>query len=238
MITYFQSPSLLYYMTWITMGLTYFVVGGVMYLSIESGEFGRAVPNRFHPSQKMGREILLSLQTSFIMALYAPILWYLYKETTLTKIYLDIGDHGWLYFAGSIALMLLVQDVLFFLLHVIMHIRWVYPWTHKAHHQFMEPTPFGGFSFHFMEAALLISLFVVPPLLFPLHPAAIFIVQIFSIVWLVWLHSGREFSWLRPRHLDVFFSSTHHNIHHQNFKKNFGLYLSIWDKLIRAEAKS
>jgi len=50
-------------------------------------------------------------------------------------------------------------------------------------------------------------------------------------------HSGVELhhkAWVDGP-LDVFTTITHHDMHHQNFKGNFGLYFTWWDRIMGTE---
>jgi sterol desaturase/sphingolipid hydroxylase (fatty acid hydroxylase superfamily) len=47
--------------------------------------------------------------------------------------------------------------------------------------------------------------------------------------------SGVPKNWVRIPLLKYKTASTHHNLHHEKFKGNYGLYFTFWDKWMKTE---
>lgn len=73
--------------------------------------------------------------------------------------------------------------------------------------------------------------------LMPLHEIVIFLFLALMIIRNAMGHSGIEFhhhQWTDGP-MDALTSVTHHDMHHQNFKGNFGLYFTWWDRWMGTE---
>lgn len=71
----------------------------------------------------------------------------------------------------------------------------------------------------------------------PLHSAVIFGFLGVMIVRNAMGHSGIEFHHRRwvDTPLDIFTTTTHHDMHHQKFSGNYGLYFTWWDRWMGTE---
>ncbi|MBV9995801.1 MAG: sterol desaturase family protein [Caulobacteraceae bacterium] len=196
--------------------------------------------NRDPPRPKLvAQEIRLSLLSSWIYALPAVFVfevWWLFGGT---KIYLDVGQYGWPWFIASGFVYLAIQDAYYYWLHRLMHHRALFKWTHAAHHRSRQPTPFASFAFAWPEAAL--NAWLTPALMFviPIHPIVLAGLLTVMTVSAVLNHCGWE---LLPDRLvrgpvgKWLISATHHNVHHLDFTKNYGLYFRVWDRLMGTES--
>lgn len=73
--------------------------------------------------------------------------------------------------------------------------------------------------------------------LIPLHPVALFVFLSIMIIRNAMGHSGVEFhpiGWVDSP-LDALTTVTHHDLHHQKFHGNFGLYFTWWDRWMGTE---
>ncbi|MBK7938035.1 MAG: sterol desaturase family protein [Lewinellaceae bacterium] len=151
-----------------------------------------------------------------------------------TLFYSDIDQYGWWWLAASIPLTLLVHDAYFYWIHRLMHLPGLYRRIHLVHHKSVNPSPWAAYAFHPLEAVLEAG--IIPLLLFamPLHPVSFWAFITLMLMFNVYGHLGYElFSrktydhpigrWLN--------SSVHHNMHHEKFYGNYGLYFTIWDRL-------
>jgi sterol desaturase/sphingolipid hydroxylase (fatty acid hydroxylase superfamily) len=117
-----------------------------------------------------------------------------------------------------------------------MHIPSVFRIVHKTHHESLHPTVFTSFCFHPLEAVLQFLFFPLLILLLPIHYGVLFgVLMIFTVSALI-NHSGVEI-FKRPFVLKHIIGSSHHELHHQEFKTNFGLHFTWWDKLMKTESK-
>ncbi|MFZ6012980.1 MAG: sterol desaturase family protein [Bacteroidota bacterium] len=116
-----------------------------------------------------------------------------------------------------------------------MHRRPIFNIVHRVHHLSTNPSPWAAMAFHPLEAVFEAGIIVIVPLLFPVHPLAIGLFLLFMMIYNVYGHLGYELypkgfsrSWL-GRWINT---SVNHNLHHQYFKGNYGLYFLFWDKIM------
>jgi lathosterol oxidase len=154
------------------------------------------------------------------------------------QIYPHVTDRGWVYFFASLVLAIVAQDAYFYWTHRAMHHPALFRWFHRRHHRSVRPTPWAAYSFDLPEAvvqALFLPLYLAAV---PMHGAAIFLFLIHMIVRNVMGHSGYE---LMPRSLGRsrawgwLNSVTHHDLHHETFRWNYGLYFTWWDRWMGTE---
>lgn len=157
------------------------------------------------------------------------------------KIYTDVSQHGWIYFALTTFFLFVVDDTYFYWMHRLMHTDLLYKRVHKVHHESLDTTPFTSFSFHPFEAILeqgTLLFVVLFSMLTPVHFASVIIWQMGNMLLNVVGHLGYEIypkwlldapvlKWLAP--------TTHHNLHHMRFRGNYGLYFRWWDKIMGTE---
>jgi len=152
-----------------------------------------------------------------------------------TTIYTDINKHGMLYFWLVFPLMLIVHDAYFYWAHRLMHHPKLFSFFHVLHHRSTNPSPWAAFSFQPTEAFIESGIVYVFAFTFPLHFLHLFFFLIFMTIYNVYGHLGFE---LFPRgankhwFLKWFNTSVNHNMHHQYFKGNYGLYFTWWDRMM------
>ena len=184
---------------------------------------------------QIAREIAHSLRSIAIFGLVTGAVVYA-AMGGWTRLYLDVDRYGWGWFLGSIAVMIVVHDTYFYWTHRAMHHPRLYRWLHHTHHRSTSPTPWAAYAFSPGEA--LIQAGIGPLIVFtiPVHPAAFGIFMIWQISFNVFGHCGYEIfprSFLASRAGWVLNSITHHSLHHEKFRANFGLYFNVWDRLMK-----
>jgi lathosterol oxidase len=216
----------------------YLAIAGTSYLVFwkwKKEDFKFLRIQKTDPSRKkISNEIKWSFSTFIIFAFIGANLRFAHLNG-LTRIYDNISDYGIAYYIFSIIAMLIIHDTYFYWAHRFMHLKPVFKYIHKIHHESTNPTPLAAFSFHPLEA--LIEALVVPmiALIMPVHMSAVFIFLVCMTIMNAMGHLGFE---LYPqgftRHsIGKFFNtSTHHNIHHKYFNSNYGLYWNYWDMLM------
>ncbi len=179
-------------------------------------------------------ELLYSLSTLFVTALWGAVLFWIYKQGFL-RIYTEInGAAGYAYMVFTIFISMVIHDAYFYLAHRLMHTRKLFHYVHAVHHKSMNPTPFASFSFHPIEAFFEVFFLLPLLLILPMHPYAIFIFLFLTFFFNVAGHLGHELNpagmwekwwgrWLT--------TPTHHNLHHQLFNCNYALYYRHWDRM-------
>ena len=188
---------------------------------------------------QLRRELLYSAISLAIFCVTGFMVFLLYQNH-LSSIYLDLSNRSILYFFFSIMLMTLFHDMYFYWTHRLLHLPGWYQKVHRIHHQSSNPSPFTSLAFHPVESviqALVLPLMVV---IIPLHPFAIFIFLIYMVYKNVRGHAGYEFTTADQRKHkwnQVHSYSIHHNLHHSHGTGNYGLYFTIWDRVMRTFRK-
>ncbi len=183
------------------------------------------------------REILASLRSALIFSLMGAMVMVAERQGWMT-IYKGFDRAGPLYLVPSLAGMLVVHDAYFYWTHRAMHHRRLFALFHRTHHLSRTPTPWAAYSFAVPEA-IVQGAFVPLFLLFvPLHALSLFAFGTIQIVRNVMGHAGAE---LHPaafgpgRWLGWNNTTTHHDLHHESGRYNYGLYFRWWDKLMGTE---
>ncbi len=209
------------------------ILFGLFYVWKRRAWLSRKIQARFPTAADVRREIGYSALTSVIFAALALVC----LKTPLrawTKFYTEVDQYGWLYLIASIGLLLLLHDTYFYWMHRLLHHPRLYRRVHVVHHKSVNPSPWAAYAFHPVEA--LLEGGIIPLMLFlvPVHPISFFAIITLMLWFNVYGHLGYELfslgTYTHPlgRWLN---SSVHHNLHHEKFKGNYGLYFSIWDRL-------
>jgi sterol desaturase/sphingolipid hydroxylase (fatty acid hydroxylase superfamily) len=180
------------------------------------------------------REIRLSLVSCLIFALLGTILWRMFRAGE-TSVYLKFTDYPLWYLPVSFLLCLLIHDTYFYWTHRLMHTRALFKYTHAGHHRSMTPTPWAIYAFQPAEAVIQYLGIMGLVIFLPLHPVVFFAFLFYDTQVNTAGHCGYEIvprwivqsSWYRG-----FNTVTHHDAHHTDFGKNFGLFFNVWDRLM------
>ncbi len=178
--------------------------------------------------------------SSLIFAMLTVGSYYLFQSGQ-TKIYSDIAEHSLFYFGFSIVLVLVLYETYYYWLHRWMHKPRIFKIVHKVHHDSIHTSVFTSFSFHPLEAILQFIFLPLLILVIPIHYYALGIVLMLMTVSAVINHAGVELlsrKFLKGRIGRWLIGSTHHDLHHREFKNNYGLYLTCWDRWMKTESKN
>ena len=180
------------------------------------------------------REVSCSLRSIGIFGMVAVGIVYA-ASVGRTKLYFDIGQSGWAWFWLSIVIMIVVHDTYFYWSHRLLHHPRLYRSFHHTHHISTSPSPWAAYAFSPVEA--MIQAGIGPLILFtiPVHPAAFAVFMIWQISFNVFGHCGYEIfpNWFLRSRLGILFNSvTHHTLHHEKYRANFGLYFNVWDRMM------
>ena len=197
------------------------------------------IQQKFPKNKDIVREIGYSLLTMFLFSVIGIGIYFL-RKYGYTQIYTEVEKFGWGYLALSLVLSIFCHDTYFYWTHRMMHHPKLFPYFHKVHHLSHNPTPWAAFAFHPLEAVVEAGVLVFMVILIPMHPVTLFLFLIFMVIMNVIGHTGYE---IFPKHfLKTWFGSwqntpTHHNMHHQLGKGNYGLYFNLWDKWMNTNFK-
>jgi sterol desaturase/sphingolipid hydroxylase (fatty acid hydroxylase superfamily) len=183
------------------------------------------------------REILASLRSAAIFATLGTGIFVALQQGWVT-IYKDFSVAGPFYLVLSLAVMLVAHDTWFYWTHRAMHHPRLFRLFHRHHHLSHTPTPWAAYSFSIPEAIVqgaFVPLFVA---IMPMHGLGLFAFGTIQIVRNVMGHAGTELhpTAFGPGHwLGWNNTTTHHDLHHQTGRYNYGLYFRWWDKLMGTE---
>lgn len=183
------------------------------------------------------REVVASLRTALIFSCVGFGMYFAYKQGWLT-IYPDFSIKGPTYFAVTLVAMILAQDAYFYWTHRAMHHPRLFRTFHWTHHKSKTPTPWSAYAFDVPEALVVVAFVPIWAAIVPMHDLAIFSFVTWQIVRNVIGHAGVEMHPVsgRPSRLFGWWNtSTHHDLHHQHGRSNYGLYFSWWDRWMGTE---
>ncbi|MFZ1454322.1 MAG: sterol desaturase family protein [Ferruginibacter sp.] len=223
--------------------LRYLVIGGLaflfFYVLLKNKALFAKIQKKWPAKSDYYREIFYSLLTFLIFAVTPLVLNNPYIKP-YTTIYRDIHQHSMFYFWMVFPLMLVVHDTYFYFAHRIMHHPKLFSFFHVVHHKSTNPSPWASFAFQPTEAFIESGIIYLFALTFPVHVIHLLSFLIFMTIYNVYGHLGFElFPRGANRHwlLKWFNTSVNHNMHHQYFKGNYGLYFTWWDKILKTTHK-
>lgn len=184
------------------------------------------------------KEIRWSVISSLIFAILSVGSYWVYQKG-YTKIYTAFDHYPIAYFILSILTVLFLYETYYYWLHRWMHHPKIFRVIHKVHHDSKHTSVFTSFSFHPWESLLQFAFLPVIIMIIPLHYYAIGIVLLIMTVSAIVNHAGVEiFSKKFINHPigKWLIGSTHHSLHHAEYRSNFGLYFTFWDKWMKTES--
>lgn len=220
-------------------GGRYFFIAGIafliFYVLFNRKLFYKKIQHRTPRIKDYSREIIYSAITICIFAA-VPVL--ILKNPAIaphTSYYARIDQYGWFYFFLAFPLMFVMHDTYFYWTHRLMHHKKLFTSFHLVHHHSTNPSPWAAYSFHPLEALVEAGIFVVFLFTIPIHQLHLFIFFLVMIIYNVYGHLGYE---IYPKGFNRHWigrwinTSVNHNLHHQHFKGNYGLYFTFWDRLM------
>lgn len=198
---------------------------------------GRRIDPRVPPASEMRREFLYSLSTLAIFGLVGVAT----VAATLagwTRLSFAVPAIDWVWFALVLPLMFVAHDAYFYWAHRAMHHPALFRLFHRTHHRSVNPSPWAAYAFAPAEAvveAAFVPLFV---LVVPVDVLAVLIFVAVQVARNALGHSGYEIyppSWQRLPILRWLNTNTHHHLHHETGRGNYGLYFLWWDRLMGTE---
>lgn len=132
----------------------------------------------------------------------------------------------------QIGCFMVIEDFLFYHLHRVLHIKSIYPYIHKLHHNYFESVSIAAEYSHPIDY-LLASLIPVSagPLLFKAHFYTLGMWLSLRLAETVDGHCGYEFPFTPYRLLPFSGSASAHDWHHSRNVGNYSSFFCIWDRL-------
>lgn len=215
----------------------YFLIAGptfiIFYVLLRKKITYKKIQLNFPKRNNYFREIFFS--TLSIIIFSVPPLLMLYSDSIRphTTFYTNISEYGLIYVIVAFPLMLLMHDSYFYWMHRLLHHPKLFKLFHLVHHKSNNPSPWAAYSFHPLEAVMESLIFVIFLFSIPVHSIHLTMFFVFSLVYNVYGHLGFE---LYPTGFNTHWigkwlnTSVCHNMHHQYFKGNYGLYFTFWDR--------
>ena len=187
----------------------------------------RRIFDRWEPLRPI--EFLAAIGSVFFNAGISVVGWWLWK-----------GDHITLNTSGSRSaildciVMLLFMDLGMYVLHRLVHHRWIFPLFHRFHHRHETTNPISLFVLHPFEVIGFGLLMIVFLSLYQMSVGGLVGYLTLNVLWGTLGHSGVEPfpGWIRliPG-INLLGTSTFHAEHHEHPRYNFGFYTLFWDKI-------
>lgn len=218
--------------TWYVLfaGVTYLVFHGLLRTVLRH----RRISDKPNPLAQIRSEVWASAQSLLIFGCVGGVIRFA-SLSGWTQFYYRIEERGWLWYGFSFVLMVLLHDTYFYWTHRLMHHRRLFKLFHLTHHRSTSPTPWAAYAFSPLEAVVQGGIGLLIALTIPVHPSAFLPFMLWQISFNVLGHCGYEIwpSWFLETRLGRFLNTpTHHSLHHEKFKSNFGLYFNFWDHVM------
>ncbi|CAL4178398.1 unnamed protein product [Meganyctiphanes norvegica] len=220
---------------------SYFIIGGGLYwyyyihLRDRASEW-KIQPDKFPSTKTQIKEIVQGSSSLLLCSIISGILSCYTANEGPSRIYYNISDYGWIWYAVSCPLAFTWQDYLTYWMHRLMHVPWLYKRVHKVHHAYKQPTAFSVTAFHPVELICLQAILWSPMFIFPLHWSVFVGILMYVYYHGLLDHSGINFKaqWWQPWQPDCIFHDDHH--HHTHY--NFGVNIGTWDKIYGTQFKN
>lgn len=219
----------------------YFLVAGlfyfIFYVWFPDKWKERKINPKAYDRKQLKKEIKWSMISAFIFSAAGTITVILWQKG-FTKVYTEINEYGWWYLPVSLMVFMLLQETYYYWMHRWMHIPSVFRIVHKVHHDSKIASPFTAFSFHPIEGLLQAIFLPILLMVLPMHYYVIILLLVIMTFSSVINHLDIE---IYPKSHFNFLGSwligaTHHSLHHKQFKYNYGLYFTFWDKIEKTES--
>ena len=129
-------------------------------------------------------------------------------------------------FAVELSLLTLVQSVLEYFWHIMMHLEWCYARMHKLHHHYKSPEVWDDMYIHPIEAIGYYCILYGGPFCLSVHVSSFLAYMAIMGVCGVLDHSGIKFS------IPYLYDTADHDIHHSKFSYNFAFPFPFMDLLM------
>lgn len=228
----FDKPLLRY-----LLGASFFYF--VFWHALKDKKIFRKIQNIKIKGDDIKREIIISLiNVGTLAAISIPMLRII--QSSYSRIYSDINLYGGFYAVLSFVFLFLAIDTFYYWFHRGLHHPRLFRYAHRIHHLSMTPTPWSTFAIAPFEQIFISGFYMAVVCLIPLHP---FVLSSHLLVGLIRQfigHLGYEIfptgtltSWYRWN-----LTVTHHDMHHQYIRCNYGLYFTFWDNFMGTNHKN
>ncbi len=241
----FSTPNFFLFVTLIFFILItgrYFIVAGIFYLIFyiwfPKKWTTRKINLKGYKKGQLRIEVTWSMATAFLFSIAGTITMILWQKG-YTKVYVNINEYGWWYLPVSLLVFMVLHETYYYWLHRWMHIPSVFKIVHKIHHNSNITSPFTAFSFHPLEGFLQAIFLPIMLMILPMHYYVIIVQLTIMTFSSVINHLDIEI-YPKAFYKNIFakwlIGASHHSLHHKQFKYNYGLYFTFWDKIKKTES--
>ena len=195
----------------------------------------RRIQQRRATSKDVRREITYSLSTIIIFSMIGMLIFVGAQQGFI--VFVD-DPLRWQDVLIDFIVIVIAHDAYFYWIHRAMHHPRLYRRFHYLHHRSRTPTPWAAYAFSPYEAVLEGAFLPLFLMLYSTSPLVAFAFTTHMIARNVMGHAGIELfprRWLRWPWLSWITTTTHHDLHHAEFRSNYGLYFRWWDRLMNTE---
>ena len=220
----------------------YFLVSGifysVFYIWFPEKWGKRKIGTREYKPGQFRKEVIWSLITAVSFSVTAALTVWLWQQG-YTQVYTDIHAYPLWWLPLSLLISMLIDETYYYWLHRLLHLPGMFKKIHRIHHLSSVASPWTAFAFHPVEGLLLGIILPLTLMIVPMHPVVILIQLVMMTFSSVISHLDIE---IFPRQFHKhpigkwLIGATHHSLHHRQFKYNYGLYLTCWDKWEKTES--
>lgn len=214
----------------------YFLVAGIFYSIFYVWHplkwQQRKISKGSYKKDQFSKEMIWSLITGSIFSITGSLGLLAWQKGYL-HVYLSFNNYPIWWIPISLLILFFLHETYYYWIHRWMHIPSVFRIVHQVHHQSKIASPWTAFAFHPLEA-LLQALFLPFVLLFlPVHVYVLLLLLVIMTISSVINHLDIE---VYPEGFEHKFpwkwiiGATHHAQHHKQYRYNFGLYFTFWDK--------
>jgi sterol desaturase/sphingolipid hydroxylase (fatty acid hydroxylase superfamily) len=220
----------------------YFLIAGIFHVwfySLRKDKWkSRNLGKKNFGKSQFYTEVKWSLLTSLIFAFAGTVTAILWQKG-YTALYTNVHDYPLWYLPVSLVISMLIHETYYYWLHRWMHKPAVFKILHKVHHDSNTTSAWTAFSFHPLEGLLQAIILPLTILLLPMHVYVLLLQLTIMTFSSVVNHLEIE---TYPANFNKHFlgkwliGATHHSLHHKQFKYNYGLYFTFWDKWKKTES--
>lgn len=220
----------------------YFLIAGLFHLWFyvwkKDHWSHRRLRNNITDKNQFYTEVKWSILTSIIFAVAGSFTVFLWQNG-YTRLYTNLREYPLWYLPTSLLVSMLVHETYYYWLHRWMHRPKVFRLLHKVHHDSNTTSAWTAFSFHPLEGLLQALILPLTIIILPMHVYVLLLQLTLMTFSSVINHLEIE---TFPENFHKHFigkwviGATHHSLHHKQFKYNFGLYFTFWDKWKRTES--
>ncbi len=221
--------------------LRYVIFSGV-YQKLIYDRLSKIIPDRIisprYPRAQQIKEIMWSGISSLLFGIIG-VLMIMAWQRGYTAIYTDWSAFPYWYIPLSLAGALFVHETYYYWLHRWLHHPKIYRHIHKIHHDSISTSVWTSFSFHPIESVLQAIIIPAMVMIVPMHLSVLLFLLLVMTVSAIVNHAGVEIypaGWRNNLIFKWLIGSTHHDLHHRKFTKNYGLYFTFWDIWMNTES--